>query len=230
MTRDVEKYRDREADCKCDAAPAGPAVRDEDSRVFERIPDRLLWLSMRIIHYANQERPNPEKGKIGGHPASCASAVTILTALYFSLVKETDRIAVKPHASPVLQAAMYLLGALPKERLTTLWQYGGLQACPSRTKDTDLVDCSTGSIGLGAVAPSFAVLVQRYAKTHFGDTTAERFVAVSGDAELDEGNVWEAIIDEMPTEEYQSLIRSYGASVRRALLQQPGGPHIARCL
>jgi pyruvate dehydrogenase E1 component len=164
--------------------------------MLQRIQDRLLWLSMSIIHHANHERPNPEKAKIGGHPASCASAMSILTALYFAFMRDTDRIAVKPHASPVLHAAMYLLGVLPRESLTTLRQYGGLQAYPSRTKDRDSVDFSTGSVGLGAVAPSFAALVQRYAHTHFGGTTARRFIAVSGDAELDEGNVWEAVIDE----------------------------------
>jgi pyruvate dehydrogenase E1 component len=177
--------------------PAADAARiDEEIRILERIQDRILWLSMQIIHHANHERPNPEKMKIGGHPASCASAVSILTALYFSFMKSTDRIAVKPHASPVMHAAMYLLGALPRERLATLREYGGLQAYPSRTKDVDVVDFSTGSVGLGAVAPTFAALVQRYARAHFGDTEASRFIAVSGDAELDEGNVWEAIIDE----------------------------------
>jgi pyruvate dehydrogenase E1 component len=178
---------------------AAPVVEDEliehELGILERIQDRLLWLSMKIIDHANHGRLNPEKTKIGGHPASCASAVSILTALYFGFMKRTDRIAVKPHASPVMHAAMYLLGVLPRERLATLREYGGLQAYPSRTKDSDAVDFSTGSVGLGAVAPSFAALVQRYARAHFGDTTADRFIAVSGDAELDEGNVWEAIID-----------------------------------
>ncbi|HEY9595874.1 MAG TPA: 1-deoxy-D-xylulose-5-phosphate synthase N-terminal domain-containing protein, partial [Spirochaetia bacterium] len=164
-------------------------------RILESIQDRLLWLSMNVIHHANHVRSNPEKTKIGGHPASCASAVSILTALYFGFMKSTDRIAVKPHASPVMHAAMYLLGVLPRESLSTLRQYGGLQAYPSRTKDVDAVDFSTGSVGLGAVAPTFAALVQRYAHAHFGETTARRFIAVSGDAELDEGNVWEAVID-----------------------------------
>ena len=178
------------------AASQARSVADQEKvRVLASIQDRLLWLSMSIIHHANHVRPNPEKTKIGGHPASCASSVSLLTALYFSFMKSTDRIAVKPHASPVMHAAMYLLGVLPRERLLTLRQYGGLQAYPSRTKDVDAVDFSTGSVGLGAVAPTFAALVQRYAHAHFGDTTTRRFIAVSGDAELDEGNVWEAIID-----------------------------------
>lgn len=168
---------------------------EPEVRILERVQDRLLWLSMKIIDHANHGRPNVEKTKIGGHPASCASAVSILTALYFRSMTAADRIAVKPHASPVMHAAMYLLGVLPRERLTTLREYGGLQAYPSRTKDGDAVDFSTGSVGLGAVAPSFAALVQKYAQAHFGETTARRFIAVSGDAELDEGNVWEAIID-----------------------------------
>ncbi len=168
---------------------------EPEVRILEKIQDRLLWLSMKIIDHANHGRPNLEKTKIGGHPASCASAVSILTALYFRSMTAADRIAVKPHASPVMHAAMYLLGVLPRQRLTTLREYGGLQAYPSRTKDGDAVDFSTGSVGLGAVAPSFAALVQRYAQAHFGDTTSKRFIAVSGDAELDEGNVWEAIID-----------------------------------
>ena len=168
---------------------------ESELRILERIQDRVLWLSMKIIDHANHGRPNAEKTKIGGHPASCASAVSILTALYFRSMTGSDRIAVKPHASPVMHAAMYLLGVLPRERLATLREYGGLQAYPSRTKDGDAVDFSTGSVGLGAVAPSFAALVQRYAQAHFGETTARRFIAVSGDAELDEGNVWEAIID-----------------------------------
>jgi pyruvate dehydrogenase E1 component len=178
------------------AAAADPWHPAGEIGTLERIQDRLLWLSMNIIHHANHGRPNPEKSKVGGHPASCASALTLLTALYFSVMREGDRIAVKPHASPVMHAAMYLLGVLPRERLATLRQYGGLQAYPSRTKDPDAVDFSTGSVGLGAVAPTFAALVERYAHAHFQDTTARRFIAVSGDAELDEGNVWEAIIDE----------------------------------
>ena len=111
---------------------------EKEIAILQRIQDRLLWLSMQVIHHANYGRPNPEKMKVGGHPASCASAVSILTALYFSFMKASDRIAVKPHASPVLHAAMYLLGALPRESLMTLRAYGGLQAYPSRTKDVDI--------------------------------------------------------------------------------------------
>ncbi len=172
------------------------ALDPAELAVLENIQQRLLWLSTLIIHHANHVRPNPDGSKIGGHQASSASVVTILTALYFHFMQAGDRIAVKPHASPVFHAAMYLMGLLPRQYLTTLREFGGLQAYPSRTKDIDGVDFSTGSVGLGAVAPAFAALTQQYAQAHFGATAAKRFIALSGDAELDEGNVWEAIIEE----------------------------------
>ena len=84
--------------------------------------------------------------------------VTIMTALYFHYLNAGDRISVKPHASPVLHAIQYLLGQLPRDYLPKLRAYGGLQAYPSRTKDPDHIDFSTGSVGLGAVAPAFAAL------------------------------------------------------------------------
>ena len=167
-----------------------------DITTLKNIERRLLWLSTLMIHHANNVRPNPDKTKIGGHQASAASSVSILTALYFHFLKSTDRILVKPHASPVFHSALYLMGLLPKHKLTTLREFGGLQSYPSRTKDGPLVDFSGGSMGLGPVAPTFAALTQQYAQAHFGQTTANRFIAMSGDAELDEGNIWEALIEE----------------------------------
>lgn len=160
------------------------------------IQQRVLWLATHMIHYANHVRPNPEGAKIGGHQASCASLVTIMTALYFHFLQAGDRVSVKPHASPVFHAIQYLLDQLSPDYLTQLRSYGGLQAYPSRTKDPDRVDFSTGSVGLGAVAPAFAALAHRYAALHFDQVTSRRFVAVIGDAELDEGNVWEAVLDQ----------------------------------
>ena len=62
------------------------------------IQDRVLWLAMQMVHYANNIRPNPEGGKVGGHQASSASVVTIMTSLYFEFMRSGDRISVKPHA------------------------------------------------------------------------------------------------------------------------------------
>ena len=164
-------------------------------QTLETIQQRVLWLSTQIIHHANNVRENKDKSKIGGHQASSASIVSIMIALYFHFLREGDRVAVKPHASPVFHAIQYLLGQLPQEYLTQLRSFGGLQAYPSRTKDPDRVDFSTGSVGLGAVAPAFAALAHTYATHHFDRVEPHRFIAVLGDAELDEGNVWEAILD-----------------------------------
>ena len=153
-----------------------------------------------MIHEANHVRPNLDGIKVGGHQASSASVVSILTALYFRWLRAGDLVAIKPHASPAYHALQYLLGNLDASMLTRLREFGGLQSYPSRTKDPDPVDFSTGSVGLGAVAPMFAALADRYLRLHFRDTIASqperRFVALVGDAELDEGNVWEAVLEE----------------------------------
>jgi pyruvate dehydrogenase E1 component len=170
-----------------------------DLLTLEVIERRALWLASRMIDYANHERVAPDRAdrriKVGGHQASSASVTSILTALYFGHLGPHDKVAVKPHASPVLHAINYLCGNLDRSYLTRLRQFGGLQAYPSRTKDPDVSDFSTGSVGLGVVAPLFASVTRRYVQAHFGEQERSRFVAVVGDAELDEGNVWEAVDD-----------------------------------
>ncbi|MFN8592315.1 MAG: 1-deoxy-D-xylulose-5-phosphate synthase N-terminal domain-containing protein [Thermomicrobiales bacterium] len=178
------------------APPVGGGVPPEDLAILESIERRLLWLSTQIVHHANNVRPNPDKSKVGGHQASSASVATIITALYFSFLRPGDRVSIKPHASPVFHAAQYLLGRLDRAYLPTLREFGGLQAYPSRTKDPDHVDFSTGSVGLGAVAPVFAAQAARYADVHFGGVSSDRFISLLGDAELDEGNVWETVAEE----------------------------------
>ena len=170
-----------------------PESQRRDLRILESIQNRVLWLSTQIVHYANNVRDNPDGLKVGGHQASSASMVSLMTALYFHELRRGDFVAVKPHASPVFHAIQFLLGNLPADKLTQLRAYQGLQAYPSRTKDVDPVDFSTGSVGLGAVAPNFAALTARYVKDHFGTGGSHRFIALIGDAELDEGNVWEAL-------------------------------------
>ncbi len=157
------------------------------------IEQRVLWLATRIVDHAN--RRSDTDIKVGGHQASCASMVSIMTALWFGHIGGNDKVAVKPHASPVYHAIKYLTGELDRSYLTTLRQRGGLQAYPSRTKDPDVADFSTGSVGLGAVAPLFSALTRRYTDSHFGAQEGSRFIALVGDAELDEGKVWEAIAD-----------------------------------
>lgn len=178
---------------------ADQPISKELLETLDTIQQRVLWLATLIIHYANNLRPSPDQAKVGGHQASSASMVSIMTALYFHFLQAGDRVSVKPHASPVFHAIQYLLGQLPKKYLTMFRSFGGLQAYPSRTKDPDAVDFSTGSVGLGAVAPAFGALAHRYALSHFGHVSSHRFVGVIGDAELDEGNVWEAILDQALT-------------------------------
>ncbi|MCA9859844.1 MAG: hypothetical protein KC438_08985, partial [Thermomicrobiales bacterium] len=175
-----------------------PVVSADELDALKQIERRMLWLSAQMIHHANNVRPNPEKTKVGGHQASSASVISIITALYFNFLRAGDRVSIKPHASPAYHAAQYLLGNLDKSYLSTLREYQGLQAYPSRTKDPDPVDFSTGSVGLGAVAPGYAALASRYAELHFGEgvVSSGRFIALMGDAELDEGNVWETVAEE----------------------------------
>ncbi len=177
--------------------PSQEAVRTgQDERLLE-VQDRVLWLAMQMVHHANHVRTRPDGSKVGGHQASSASVVTILTSLFFDFMRSGDRVSVKPHASPVYHAIQYLLGNLDGDYLTQLRAFHGLQAYPSRTKDPDGVDFSTGSVGLGAVAPNFAALVDRYNQTHFGASgePRRRYISLVGDAELDEGSVWEAIAE-----------------------------------
>ena len=176
-------------------------LRERD-QALEKIQDRVLWLAAQMVHHANRARPNGDDLKVGGHQASSVSVATIMTALYFDFMRAGDRIAVKPHASPVFHAIQYLLGGLDAEYLKTLRSFRGLQAYPSRTKDPDRVDFSTGSVGIGAVAPNFAALVEEYSRSHFDraaspDAAAagRRYISLVGDAELDEGSVWEAIAE-----------------------------------
>ncbi len=175
-----------------------PAIDAEELDALKAIERRMLWLSTQMIHYANNVRPSSEKTKVGGHQASSASVSSIIAALYFNFLRAGDRVSIKPHASPIYHAAQYLLGNLDKDYLPTLRQYKGLQAYPSRTKDPDPVDFSTGSVGLGAVAPVYAALASKYAQLHWGEDSVNsgRFIALMGDAELDEGNVWETVAEE----------------------------------
>ncbi len=135
--------------------------------------------------------------KIGGHQGSSASMVSAMTALWFRHLEAPDRVSVKPHASPVLHAINYLLGLLRPADMEGLRAFGGLQSYPSRVKDPDPVDFSTGSVGIGATATLWAALAHRYVAGHFDVPVGGRQIALIGDAELDEGAIWEALLDPM---------------------------------
>src|ERR1700761_6154377 len=169
--------------------------RVADIAALEAVQKRVLWLATSMIHYANRVRTTSSGVKVGGHQASSASIVSIMTALYFEHLRGPDRISVKPHASPILHAIEYLLGQLDPKYMTTLRQFGGLQSYPSRKKDPIPADFSTGSVGIGATATIWNAIAHRYVAGHFDVPRGGRAVALLGDAELDEGAIWETLID-----------------------------------
>jgi pyruvate dehydrogenase E1 component len=173
-------------------------ANEPDLAMLGQIERKLLWLSSWMIHHANHIRPNRDGLKVGGHQASCASVISIMTALYFEILRPNDRVAVKPHAGPVLHAINYLLGRQSVDMMAGLRQLGGAQAYPSRVKDGPEIDFSTGSVGLGVALTSFAALMQDYVRAHhFVDEARRpaRHIAIAGDAELDEGNIYEALLE-----------------------------------
>jgi pyruvate dehydrogenase E1 component len=170
---------------------------DQHGLVMERIQDRVLWLATSMVHHANRVRVNKSGLKVGGHQASSASMVSIMTSLYFDHLRAEDRVSVKPHASPILHAINALLGRLDPSYLTELRTFDGLQSYPSRTKDPDPVDFSTGSVGIGATATIWSAIAKRYLNTHYDGDSSGRHIALVGDAELDEGAIWEALVDPM---------------------------------
>jgi len=175
--------------------PAAPADRHA---ILQALEKKVLWLASWTIHNANHLRPSPDGLKVGGHQASCASLATLMTALYFDVLRSDDRVAVKPHASPVFHAIQYLLGNQSRAHLERFRAMGGAQSYPSRTKDADDVDFSTGSVGLGVAMTTFASLVQDYVRARDFECAVSdrgRMVALVGDAELDEGNVFEALLE-----------------------------------
>ncbi len=177
-----------------------PAAVASEQRVhlLKQLERKLLWLSAWTIHNANHIRPNRDGLKVGGHQASCASVISIMAALYFEIARPQDRIAVKPHAGPVFHAINYLFGRQSIEKMAGLRRLGGAQSYPSRVKDGAEVDFSTGSVGLGVAMTTFASLMADYVRLHGlgrDDMPPGRHIAIAGDAELDEGNIYEALLE-----------------------------------
>ena len=180
------------------AKPAAEARGGARTHLLRQLERKLLWLSAWMIHNANHIRPNRDGLKVGGHQASCASVISIMAALYFEVLRPQDRIAVKPHAGPVFHAINYLFGRQNRERMEGLRQMGGVQPYPSRVKDGPEVDFSTGSVGLGVAMTTFSALMQDYVHLHgLADESVKqgRHIAIAGDAELDEGNIYEALLE-----------------------------------
>src|ERR1700741_336875 len=164
------------------------AIESARLETLSALAKKVLWLSSWTIHQANHIRPNKDGLKVGGHQASSASLATIMSALYFSVLRPEDRVAVKPHASPVFHAIQYLLGRQTREKLENFRGLHGAQSYPSRTKDADNVDFTTGSVGLGVAQTLFSSVVQDYVNAHgLAKRREGRMIALVGDAEMDEG-------------------------------------------
>ena len=176
---------------------AGKPIDQELVAQITELDTRLRWLSAWTIHNANHLRDSRDGLKVGGHQASCASISTIMATLYFHALGPNDKVAVKPHAGPVLHAIHYLLGDQSRDQLERFRGLGGAQSYPSRTKDVIPVDFSTGSVGLGVAVTAFASLVQDYLVAHgqLAEADTGRMIALMGDAELDEGNIYECLIE-----------------------------------
>ncbi|MES2043197.1 MAG: transketolase [Pseudomonadota bacterium] len=172
-------------------------TRHDTLAALEALDTRLRWLSSWTVHNANHLREKRDGLKVGGHQASCASMTAIMAALYFHALRPQDKVAVKPHAGPVLHAIHYLLGNQSLGKLQRFRGLGGAQSYPSRTKDSIPVDFSTGSVGLGVAVTAFTSLVQDYLIAHgaLAESDAGRMIALMGDAELDEGNIYECLIE-----------------------------------
>lgn len=172
--------------------------RPADIATLQALEKKILWLATWMIHNANNLRPKGDGVKVGGHQASCASMVSVMTALYLHTLRPQDRVAVKPHAGPVFHAIQYLFGNQNLERMKNFRGFGGVQPYPSKTKDKADVDFSTGSVGLGVAETLFASLVQDYIHSHEmvePGTPKGRMIGLLGDAELDEGNIFEALLE-----------------------------------
>ncbi len=177
---------------------AGPiATANDDRALIADLDAKVHWLSAWTIHNANHLRESRDGLKVGGHQASSASLATIMSALYFSVLRPEDRVAVKPHASPVFHAIQYLYGRQSRDQLQRFRAFGGAQSYPSRTKDKDEVDFSTGSVGLGVAITAFASIAQDYMLAHkrMDPGRQGRMISLLGDGELDEGNIYECLIE-----------------------------------
>ncbi len=180
------------------AVAPDPVPVDDALPMLRALERKVLWLSTWMIHHANHVRPSRDGLKVGGHQASSASVATMMTALYFDILQRQDRVAVKPHAAPVFHAIQYLLGNQTREKIAGLRAFDGAQSYPSRTKDSDDVDISTGSVGLGAAHTVFSSIAQDYVRFRESAPPGQpdgRMVAIVGDAELDEGNMYEALLE-----------------------------------
>src|SRR2546430_7457576 len=108
-----------------EGAATNPSARE--LAILRELEKKVLWLASWTIHHASHRRENVDGVKVGGHQAYSASLATIMTALYFDVLRPQDRVAVKPHASPIYHAIQYLLGRQSRQKLEDFRGYKGAQ-------------------------------------------------------------------------------------------------------
>ncbi len=134
-----------------------------------------------------------------GHPGGSLSAADLMVGLYFGDIikvdptnpdwRDRDRfILSKGHAAPVIYSVLARKGFFPVEELWTLRKLGSiLQGHPHR-QSTPGLDCSSGSLGQGlSIANGLALGFKK-------QKMPNRVYCLLGDGELQEGQIWEAVM------------------------------------
>lgn len=169
--------------------------------VLESIRDHVAKGALAMVDWANHKPANKgQKPKVGGHQASSMSSVDLLIALYLGALEPGDRVAVKPHAAPVLYSLMHLMGLLPSDMMERLREFGGPQPYPTELKNPRFVHYTTSSEALGVAC----TIYDAYGALLFNRSLAPRFArapltthywAHCGDGELTEGQIDESLYD-----------------------------------
>ena len=145
---------------------------------------------LRMIHAARS-----------GHPGGSLSATDFVTALYFHFMRldpanphwpDRDRfILSKGHACPVWYTALARRGFFPVEELSTLREINGrLQGhpAPAHTHGVPGIELASGALGQGlSVAVGCSIGLRLNGRPN-------QVYALLGDGELDEGQIWEAVM------------------------------------
>ena len=154
----------------------------------ERLEEQAVQLRRDIVEMIHAAK--------AGHPGGSLSAVDMITALYFHVMRidpqnprweDRDRFVLsKGHACPALYAALARRGFFDPKHLTTLRQYHSiLQGHPDMNK-TPGIDISSGSLGNGL---AIGVGMAMSGRLHHQDYMT---YVMLGDGEVQEGMVWEA--------------------------------------
>ncbi|MBE6608789.1 MAG: transketolase [Ruminococcaceae bacterium] len=133
-----------------------------------------------------------------GHPGGSLSATDLMTALYFSKMRidpanpkweDRDRFVLsKGHCAPALYGVLALRGFFPVEDVKTFRSIDGHMSGHAEMRKINGIDMSTGSLGQGISAAVGMAMAGKLDKKDY------RVYAIMGDGEIEEGQVWEAVM------------------------------------